>query len=102
MKIFKSRILAASIATSLCLSAPLMPMQANASGILVFDGANVSQTAISAIQNIAAVLKQIEQYQTQLKQYENQTLSLEVEGEILEIPFSEVRKAHLVFDFDEF
>lgn len=37
-----------------------------------------------------------------LKQYENQTLSLEVEGEILEIPFSEVRKAHLVFDFDEF
>lgn len=72
MKIFKSRILVSAIATSLCLSVPLMPMQANASDIPVFDGANVSQTAISAIQNIAAVLKQIEQYQTQLKQYENQ------------------------------
>lgn len=37
-----------------------------------------------------------------LKRYENQSLSLEVDGNILTIPFSEVRKAHLVFDFDEF
>lgn len=34
--------------------------------------------------------------------YENQTLLLEVEGEELQIPFSEVKKSHLVFDFDEF
>lgn len=37
-----------------------------------------------------------------LKGYENRSLSLEVDGNILTIPFSEVKKAHLVFDFDEF
>lgn len=37
-----------------------------------------------------------------LKSYENQILTLEVEGENISIPFSEVRKAHLIFDFGEF
>ena len=37
-----------------------------------------------------------------LRAYENQSLLLEVDGEELQIPFSEVKKAHLVFDFDEF
>ncbi|QHF10442.1 P-type conjugative transfer protein TrbJ [Pseudomonas syringae] len=39
-------------------------------GVPVFDGANTSQTTISAIQNVAAVAKQIEQYKIQLQQYQ--------------------------------
>lgn len=42
-----------------------------ASGIPVFDGANVSQTTMTAFENIAQTLKQIQQYKTQLEQYEN-------------------------------
>lgn len=34
------------------------------------DGVNLSQTTVSAIQNVAAVTKQIEQYKTQLQQYQ--------------------------------
>lgn len=37
-----------------------------------------------------------------LKAYKEKILTLEVAGEEIEIPLSEVRKAHLVFDFDEF
>ncbi|MEO6679489.1 MAG: P-type conjugative transfer protein TrbJ [Pseudomonas sp.] len=48
-----------------------LPFQAAVAGIPVFDGANTSQTAISAIQNVAAVAKQIEQYKIQLEQYQN-------------------------------
>jgi type IV secretion system protein TrbJ len=40
-------------------------------GIPVIDGTNVVQTTISAINNVAAVEKQIQQYQTQLQQYQN-------------------------------
>ncbi|WP_254218962.1 hypothetical protein [Burkholderia multivorans] len=40
-------------------------------GIPVIDGTNVVQTTISALNNVAAVEKQIEQYQTQLQQYQN-------------------------------
>ena len=40
-------------------------------GIPVIDGTNVVQTTISAIQNVAAVEKQIQQYGTQLQQYQN-------------------------------
>jgi type IV secretion system protein TrbJ len=40
-------------------------------GIPVIDGTNVVQTTISAMENVAAVQKQIEQYSTQLQQYEN-------------------------------
>ena len=40
-------------------------------GIPVADGLNLGQTTISAMQSVAAVVKQIEQYRTQLMQYEN-------------------------------
>ncbi|HHJ1218825.1 TPA: P-type conjugative transfer protein TrbJ [Proteus mirabilis] len=40
-------------------------------GIPVIDGTNLSQTTVTAIQQVAQVQKQIEQYQTQLQQYEN-------------------------------
>ena len=45
---------------------------AHTSGIPVVDAANISQSTISAMENVAAVLKQVQQYQTQLQQYENQ------------------------------
>ena len=44
---------------------------AHTTGIPVVDAANVSQNMVSAIENVAAVGKQIQQYQTQLQQYEN-------------------------------
>jgi P-type conjugative transfer protein TrbJ len=64
----KSRILAAkiSLAITLALAAP----SANAQ-ISVIDVANVRQTTVSALQNVATVAKQIQQYQTQLQQYQN-------------------------------
>lgn len=43
----------------------------NAGGIPVIDAANIQQTTVAAIENVAQTLKQIEQYQTQLLQYEN-------------------------------
>ncbi len=48
-----------------------LPFQLAGAGIPVVDGVNLSQTTISAIQNVAAVTKQIEQYKTQLQQYQN-------------------------------
>ena len=37
----------------------------------VIDNSNLSQTMVTAAQNVAQTLKQIEQYKTQLQQYEN-------------------------------
>lgn len=37
----------------------------------VLDAANVAQTTVTAVENIAQTLKQVQQYQTQLQQYEN-------------------------------
>jgi P-type conjugative transfer protein TrbJ len=48
-----------------------LPLHVALAGIPVVDGANTSQATISAIQNVAAVTKQIEQYKTQLQQYQN-------------------------------
>lgn len=64
----KSRFLAAkiSLANAFALAAP----SANAQ-ISVIDVANVRQTTVSALQNVATVAKQIQQYQTQLQQYQN-------------------------------
>lgn len=45
---------------------------AMATGIPVIDGLNVSQTTITAIENVEQTLKQLEQYQAQLQQYEDQ------------------------------
>lgn len=61
-----------TLMTSLSLSVPIFPESSSAGGIPVIDTSVLSQTTISALQNVAAVLKQIEQYQLQLKQYENQ------------------------------
>lgn len=44
---------------------------AGATGIPVFDAANMSQNTIAAVENVAQTLKQIQQYRTQLQQYEN-------------------------------
>ena len=68
----KTKPIILALLVSLTLSIPILPKHAEAGGIPVIDVSNLSQTTISALQNIAAVLKQIEQYQTQLKQYENQ------------------------------
>ena len=62
--------LAAHVALITALSAG--PLTAHAGGIPVIDGANLSQTVMTAIESVAQTLKQIEQYQTQLQQYENQ------------------------------
>lgn len=40
-------------------------------GIPVFDGGNLTQNIVSAIEGVAQTMKQIEQYRTQLQQYEN-------------------------------
>lgn len=48
-----------------------LPFHVALAGVPVIDAANTSQTTISAIQNVAAVTKQIEQYTTQLLQYQN-------------------------------
>ncbi|EIX0136137.1 P-type conjugative transfer protein TrbJ [Escherichia coli] len=71
MKKLAKNVLAAKVALVLALSAgPLAVMPAHA-GIPVIDGTNLSQTTVTAIQQVAQVQKQIEQYQTQLQQYEN-------------------------------
>lgn len=66
----KRRRLAAHAALVIALSTG--PFTAQAVGIPVIDGANLSQTVMTAIESVAQTLKQIEQYQTQLQQYETQ------------------------------
>lgn len=68
----KTKILAAkkSLALALALSTVLAAPAAHAQ-ISVIDIANVRQTTVSALQNVATVAKQIQQYQTQLQQYQN-------------------------------
>jgi len=50
---------------------PVLSTPVHAAGLPVIDGANLTQTVISATENVAQTLKQIEQYKTQLLQYEN-------------------------------
>ncbi|WP_425521686.1 P-type conjugative transfer protein TrbJ [Xanthomonas vasicola] len=66
----KQHVLAAKIALSIALTVGVAAMPAHA-GIPVLDGTNLSQTTVTAIQQVAQVQKQIEQYRTQLQQYEN-------------------------------
>lgn len=51
-------------------AASALPFHLAFAGIPVVDGVNLSQTTVSATQNVAAVTKQIEQYKTQLQQYQ--------------------------------
>lgn len=50
----------------------LTPGYAFSAGIPVFDGSNVTQTTVSALENVNQTLKQLEEYSTQLQQYEDQ------------------------------
>ncbi|WP_243865897.1 hypothetical protein [Burkholderia pseudomallei] len=65
------KILAAKTATLAFAVACISLQPAYAGGIPVIDVTNVMQTTISAINNVQAVQKQIEQYTTQLQQYQN-------------------------------
>lgn len=47
-------------------------------------------------------LKDSKNWEGFIEKYENDTVYLDVDGEILEIPFKEIRKANLVFEFEEF
>ena len=47
-------------------------------------------------------LKEQKNWEGYIEKFENDTVYLDVETEILEIPFKEVRKANLVFEFEEF
>ena len=63
------RVLAAKAALVVALSTGSLTVHA---GIPVIDGANLSQTIMTAIESIAQTLKQIEEYATQLEQYSTQ------------------------------
>lgn len=71
MKTFTRKNLAAKVALFMALTAAPGVMTSAHAGIPVFDGANLTQTVMSAIENVAQTLKQIQQYQTQLQQYQN-------------------------------
>ena len=70
MKMLTKKVLAAKVVLVFALTAPgvMTPAQA---GIPVIDGANLTQTVMSAVENVAQTLRQIEQYRAQLQQYEN-------------------------------
>lgn len=71
MKTFTKKVLAAKVAIVMAITAVPGVMTPAYAGIPVIDGANLTQTVMSAIENVAQTLKQIQQYQTQLQQYEN-------------------------------
>ncbi|EOM7671337.1 P-type conjugative transfer protein TrbJ [Escherichia coli] len=71
MKKLAKNVLAAKVALALALSVGTLAVTPAQAGIPVIDGTNLSQTTITAIQQVAQVQKQIEQYRTQLQQYEN-------------------------------
>jgi P-type conjugative transfer protein TrbJ len=68
VKRFDRKILAAKIFFVIAAPGVMAPAQAI---IPVIDGANLTQTVVTAVENVAHTLKQIEQYKTQLQQYEN-------------------------------
>ena len=67
----KVKILAAKTVVLALAIGGAVSHSALAGGIPVIDVTNVMQTTISAINNVQAVQKQIEQYTTQLQQYQN-------------------------------
>lgn len=62
--------LAAKIVILFCLIT--IPVSSNSGGIPVIDNANLSQNTLTAIEEIAQTIKQIEEYKTQIEQYERQ------------------------------
>ncbi|CAD7741944.1 hypothetical protein LMG31886_45330 (plasmid) [Xanthomonas hydrangeae] len=71
MKPLAKNVLAAKAALVLAVVASPLAFTPAHAGIPVADGLNLSQTTVTALQQVAAVTKQIEQYRTQLQQYEN-------------------------------
>ena len=71
MNLLEKKIFANGVAAILTTS--LMPgwIAPAHAGLPVIDASNLSQNIISATENVAHTLKQIQQYQTQLHQYEN-------------------------------
>jgi P-type conjugative transfer protein TrbJ len=75
MKSFIRRSLAAKVAAIFAMATiPFLSPPAHA-GIAVFDGSNLTQNIVSAMENVAHTTKQIQQYRTQLQQYENMLLN---------------------------
>lgn len=68
---FFNKVLSAKVAWVMAATAALGAMTPAHAVMAVIDSANLSQTVVSAIENVAQTLKQIQQYQTQLQQYEN-------------------------------
>lgn len=66
----RTKILAAKIGLAPLIAAPMMVAPVSAQ-LAVVDVAAVKQTTTTAIQSVAAVAKQVQQYQTQLQQYQN-------------------------------
>ena len=66
----KPKFFAAQAALVAALTAGGFSMPAH-SGIPVIDTANLSQNMMTALEEVAQTLKQIEEYATQLQQYEN-------------------------------
>lgn len=71
MKTRGRHVLAAKVASTLAFAAGLGIVSPASAQWAVIDAANVSQTTITAAENVRQTLKQIQQYQTQLQQYEN-------------------------------
>lgn len=63
--VLKAVVFAASLA------AATYSVTSQSTGLPVIDGANLSQNLITAFENVAQTIKQIQQYKTQLQQYEN-------------------------------
>jgi P-type conjugative transfer protein TrbJ len=60
-----------AVNVALIIATALFSMSVNA-GVPVIDGTNLSQNILSAIEDVAQTIKQVEQYGTQLQQYENE------------------------------
>ena len=67
MKSLTRKFLAAEVTVILAVSVATPAFAA----LPVFDGSNLSQNIVTAIENVAHTMKQVQQYQTQLQQYEN-------------------------------
>lgn len=68
---FFNKVLSAQVAWVMAFTAAPALMTPAHAVMAVIDSANLSQTVVSAMENVAQTLKQIQQYQTQLQQYEN-------------------------------
>lgn len=71
MKAFTQKVLPIRVGLAVALMTSVAMRPAYAAGLPVIDGSNLSQNVITASENVAHTLKQIEQYKTQLQQYEN-------------------------------